>query len=58
MTQAPDTAITCRARGPGIVFPRRMRRLPNTDLLILDELGLRPMAAIAAEDLHQLAKVV
>lgn len=46
-------ADLCAARADG-TYARRMHRLLNIDLLILDDFGLRPMAATAAEDLYEL----
>jgi DNA replication protein DnaC len=44
---------TARANGS---FPRRFARLSSTDLLVLDDFGLRPLAATGAEDLYELIR--
>jgi DNA replication protein DnaC len=44
---------TARANGS---FPRRFARLCATDLLVIDDFGLRPLAAQGAEDLYDLIR--
>ena len=44
---------TARANGS---FPRRFARLCALDLVVLDDFGLRPLAASGAEDLYELIR--
>jgi DNA replication protein DnaC len=37
-------------------FPRRFAKLCSLDLLVLDDFGLRPLSAFAAEDLYELIR--